>query len=176
MQETIAQTVYSLSFYVLALIAVVSALIVIIQRNPIISAIWLMVSFVCVAGIYVLLQAHFLAMVQILVYAGAVMVLFVMVVMLMDLKELGEAERRQRWIRFFGALSGILIMLWLLILTSQAWKVSWKPKPILGTGTTERIGEVLFTRYLLHFEILSLVILSAVIAVIYLARRWEDKG
>ena len=67
-------------------------------------------------------------------------------------------------------------MLWLLILASQAWKVSWKPKPILGTGTTERIGEVLFTRYLLHFEILSLVILSAVIAVIYLARRWEDKG
>ena len=176
MQEAIASVGFSVSFYILAFLAVVSALVVVSHRNPVISALWLVVSFVCVAGIYVLLRAHFLAMVQILVYAGAVMVLFAMVVMLMDLKEIGKGKQGQRLIRFLGGLSGVLIMLLLLILSSQAWKVSWEHGAGAKFGTISEVGKVLFTRYLLPFEVLSLLLLSAVIAVIYLARRWEEKN
>jgi len=176
MQEAIASWGFSVSFYILAFLAVVSALVVVSHRNPVISALWLVVSFVCVAGIYALLRAHFLAMVQILVYAGAVMVLFAMVVMLMDLKEIGKGKQGQRLIRFLGGLSGVLIMLLLLVLNSQAWKVSWEGKAGAEFGTISEVGKVLFTRYLLPFEVLSLLLLSAVIAVIYLARRWEEKN
>ena len=176
MQEAIASWGFSVSFYILAFLAVVSALVVVSHRNPVISALWLVVSFVCVAGVYVLLRAHFLAMVQILVYAGAVMVLFAMVVMLMDLKEIGKGKQGQRLIRFLGGLSGVLIMLLLLVLNSQAWKVSWEGKAGAEFGTISEVGKVLFTRYLLPFEVLSLLLLSAVIAVIYLARRWEERN
>ena len=176
MQEAIASWGFSVSFYILAFLAVVSALVVVSHRNPVISALWLVVSFVCVAGIYALLRAHFLAMVQILVYAGAVMVLFAMVVMLMDLKEIGKGKQGQRLIRFLGGLSGVLIMLLLLVLNSQAWKVSWEGKAGAKFGTISEVGKVLFTRYLLPFEVLSLLLLSAVIAVIYLARRREEKN
>jgi len=176
MQEAIASWGFSVSFYILAFLAVVSALVVVSHRNPVISALWLVVSFVCVAGIYALLRAHFLAMVQILVYAGAVMVLFAMVVMLMDLKEIGKGKQGQRLIRFLGGLSGVLIMLLLLVLNSRAWQISWEGKAGAEFGSISEVGKVLFTRYLLPFEVLSLLLLSAVIAVIYLARRWEEKN
>jgi len=176
MQEAIASWGFSASFYLLAFLAVVSALVVVSHRNPVISALWLVVSFVCVAGIYVLLRAHFLAMVQILVYAGAVMVLFAMVVMLMDLKEIEKGKQGQRLVRFLGGLSGVLIMFLFLILTSQAWRVSWEGKAGAEFGTISEVGKVLFTKYLLPFEVLSLLLLSAVIAVIYLARRWEERN
>ena len=176
MQEAIASWGFSVSFYILAFLAVVSALVVVSHRNPVISALWLVVSFVCVAGIYALLRAHFLAMVQILVYAGAVMVLFAMVVMLMDLKEIGKGKQGQRLIRFLGGLSGVLIMLLLLVLNSRAWQISWEGKAGAEFGSISEVGKVLFTRYLLPFEVLSLLLLSAVIAVIYLARRWEERN
>jgi NADH-quinone oxidoreductase subunit J len=175
MPGNIAEVIYSLTFYGLALIAVVAAIIVISARNVVVSAIWLVVCFVAVAGIYALLNAPFLMAAQILVYAGAVMVLFVMLIMLMDIGRFEPGTSWQTMIRSVSAAIGVVIMMALMVLLSLSNKVEWpgleKPEP----GTIEKIGEVLFTKYLLPFEVLSLLLVAAVVAALYLARRPEGK-
>ena len=177
MNSAVAEIIYGLSFYACAGLAIFSALWVafLSRQNPVRGALWLVVCFVSVAGIYVLLKAPFLAMVQILVYAGAVMVLFVMIIMLLDLGKMEPGARGQAGIRFLGVIIGLLIMGILGITLAQAWKVGWKGFGEAEIGGSEKIGEVLFTKYLLPFEVLSLLLLVAVISAIYLARRWEEK-
>jgi len=175
MPGNIAEAIYSLTFYGLALIAVVAALIVILARNVVISAIWLVVCFIAVAGVYALLKAPFLMAVQILVYAGAIMVLFVMLIMLMDIGRFEPGTAWQTLVRSVSAAIGLVIMMVFMILLSLSKRGAWpgleKPEP----GTIEKIGEVLFTKYLLPFEVLSLLLVAAVVAVLYLARRPEEK-
>jgi NADH-quinone oxidoreductase subunit J len=175
MAGTVSETIYALSFYSLAVMCVVAALVVISARNYVVSALWLVVCFVGVAGIYVLLKAPFLAMVQILVYAGAIMVLFVMLVMLMDTGKLEPGARLQGVIRSLAAVAGAVIMLALITLSSSMArsKTEWSPWPVVEPGTTERIGADLFTRYALPFEALTLLLLAAVVSALYLARRQE---
>lgn len=168
--------IYAISFYALAFCAVISALVVISARSPVISALWLVVCFISVAGIYALLKAHFLAMVQILVYAGAIMVLFVMIIMLMDTEELGPGTKGQRLLRVFSAPFGMAVLAILVILSSQMFRVRIVTGSEVPVGTIEKIGQVLFTKYLLPFEVLSLLLLGAVVAVIYLARRRGKEG
>jgi len=177
MAGTVSETVYALSFYSLALLAVVAALVVVFARNYVVSAVWLVVCFVAVAGIYVLLKAPFLAMVQILVYAGAIMVLFVMLVMFMDAGKLTPGSRLQSVIRSLSAVVGAVIMLALITLSSSMARsrAEWSPWPAVEPGTTERIGEALFTRYALPFEALTLLLVAAVVSALYLARRQEGE-
>jgi len=168
--------VYGLSFYGLAFFAVISAIVVISARNPVISALWLVVCFISVAAIYALLKAQFLAMIQILVYAGAVMVLFVMIIMLMDIGKMEPGGRGQNVLRYFAAIAGVVLMITLVILNSGAGRVQWNVEnKELITGNTELIGGILFTKYLLPFEALSLLLLAAVVSAIYLARRGEGQ-
>jgi len=168
--------IFAASFYTVAAVAVISALVVISARNPVISAVWLVVCFLAVAGIYALLKAQFLAMVQILVYAGAIMVLFVMIMMLMDIGKFDSGGKFQNTLRAISVPFGVLVMLIFAVLASQMSRVkgvSWAEAP---AGTTENIGRILFTKYLLPFEVLSLLLLAAVVAAIYLARRREREG
>ena len=166
--------IYGLSFLGIALFAVVAALVVVSVRNPVVSAIWLAVCFVAVAGIYALLRAPFLAMVQILVYAGAIMVLFVMIMMLMDLGKLEPGRAGQKVIRAFAAAAGAVVTIVLLALAGTAGNYKWTSWSEAPVGTTQAVGRLLFTNYLLPFEILSLLLLAAVVAAIYLARRREE--
>jgi NADH-quinone oxidoreductase subunit J len=165
--------IYQISFFGIALFAVAAALVVISAKNPVVSAIWLAVCFVAVAGIYALLKAPFLAMVQILVYAGAIMVLFVMIMMLMDLGKIEPAGAGQKVIRAFAAAAGAVVTLVLLVLAGTAGNYKWTAWNEVPVGTSEAMGRLLFTTYLLPFEILSLLLLAAVVAAIYLARRRE---
>jgi len=140
---------------------------VIASRNPINSAMCLVVVFFFMAGLFVLLEAYFLAIIQVLVYAGAVMVLFLFIIMLLDLK--AEQRRRLSWL---GAIGGALLAL--LFLGGYVFKVVvHMPQPAMSAlkGRTEDVGGALFRDYLLPFEITSLILLVAMIGVILLSRK-----
>jgi NADH-quinone oxidoreductase subunit J len=138
------------------------------SRNPVTSAMFLVLTIVCLAGLFVLLHAFFLAAVQILIYAGAVMVLFLFVIMLLDLKE-AERRRFHRFGLFAGALgAGSLTGMLLLAMTRSGAGEGLEPKL---EGATAALGRELFTRYLLPFEIVSVLLLVAMIGVVLLSKK-----
>ena len=137
-------------------------------RNPVTSAMFLVLTIVSMAGLFVLLHAFFLAAVQILVYAGAVMVLFLFVIMLLDLKE--EARRH---FKTFGVVTGVLSVGALAAIAIRAIATSGvgaglQPQVEGATGT---LGKLLFTQYLLPFEIVSVLLLVAMVGVILLSKK-----
>lgn len=139
------------------------------KKSPITSAMFLVLTIVSLAGLFVLLNAFFLAAVQVLVYAGAVMVLFLFVIMMLDLKE--EARRR---IKVFRGALGILAVGAVAVMVIQ---LVWKGAPGAGlapatvTGSTPALGRLLFTQFLLPFELLSLLLLVAMVGVILLSKK-----
>jgi len=157
-------------FLVFGLLLILSALMTILHRNPITSALFLVLSFCSLAGIYLLLRAEFLAMVQIIVYAGAIMVLFLFVIMYLNLKHDVETGVQIAVRRGVG---------WLLAITVGALVVAlfqrqWAPGPVVGltdaTGNTEAIGKLLYSRYLFPFELTSIILLAAMIGVIVIGK------
>ncbi len=159
-------------FYVFALLTVICAVMVVanpLSRNPVTSAMFLVLTIVCMAGLFVLLHAFFLAAVQILVYAGAVMVLFLFVIMLLDLK---EEERRK--VKIVGAglgtisVGAVAFLLFRIILTSSKGAANAAPQL---EGSTSSLGTLLFSKYVLPFEILSLLLLVAMVGVILLSKK-----
>jgi NADH-quinone oxidoreductase subunit J len=138
-------------------------------RNPVTSAMFLVLTIVSLAGLFVLLHAFFLAAVQILVYAGAVMVLFLFVIMLLDLK---EEERRK--VTRFGWVAGLLAVGALAAILLRAVVspgVAAQPPATLAEGDTRALGLLLFTDYLLPFEIVSVLLLVAMVGVIVLSKK-----
>ena len=157
-------------FYVFAALTLLCAVLVIanpFSRNPVTSAMFLVLTIISMSGLFVLLHAFFLAAVQILVYAGAVMVLFLFVIMLLDLKE--EARRK---IKFFGFIAGIIAVggivsaFFKTLATAKAGAV----EPTLE-GDTISLGKLLFTQYTLPFEIVSVLLLVAMVGVILLSKK-----
>jgi NADH-quinone oxidoreductase subunit J len=160
-------------FYLFATFTLICGLLVIanpFSRNPVTSAMFLVLTIVGMAGLFVLLHAFFLAAVQVLVYAGAVMVLFLFVIMLLDLKE--EEHRR---IKAFGLVTGSLSVLAVLGIILKTFLFDSNPGSNLPAptfeGSTPLLGRVLFTDYLLPFEILSLLLLVAMVGVILLSKK-----
>lgn len=156
-------------FYVLATLAVVAGFNVIRGRNPISCAVALIVTLGSVAGLFVLLDAHFVATIQILVYAGAIMVLFIFVIMLLNLhpQELGEPQ--------ITAVKGVGVAL----AASALGLLAWRFMPVKGVmppvpeqyGTIEQVGEYLFSSYLLPFEVVSILLTAAVVGAVVIAKR-----
>jgi NADH-quinone oxidoreductase subunit J len=139
------------------------------SRNPVTSAMFLVLSIVSLAGLFVLLHAFFLAAVQVLVYAGAVMVLFLFVIMLLDLK-----QEEQRKIKRTGAVLGLLTVAVIYTLFLRAFASGRGPAPAGAPeleGATASLGRVLFTEYLLPFEVLSVLLLVAMVGVILLSKK-----
>ncbi len=140
-----------------------------LSRNPVTSAMFLVLTIVCMAGLFVLLHAFFLAAVQIIVYAGTVMVLFLFVIMLLDLK---DEERRK--VKILGAGLGTIavgaIGFILVRIILQFSKSATLPIPELE-GATTSLGSLLFTKYILPFEIVSLLLLVAMVGVILLSKK-----
>lgn len=151
--------------------AIGCALAVVAQRNPLYSAISLIGVFISLACLYVMLAAPFIAAVQVIVYAGAIMVLVVFVIMLLNVE---EEERRRARLRFLVpaavALAAVLIAEVTFILVSvQQSRVPTSSAS--DTGLTQSIGSALFTQYLLPFEITSILLLMAIVGAMTLARR-----
>lgn len=162
----------ALLFILFAGLAIGCALAVVAQRNPLYSAISLVGVFISLACLYVMLAAPFIAAVQVIVYAGAIMVLVVFVIMLLNVE---EEERRRTRLRFLVpaaiVLSAILIAEVAFILVSvQEFRVS-PTATTSNVGLTHSIGTQLFTRYLLPFEITSILLLMAIVGAMTLARR-----
>jgi NADH-quinone oxidoreductase subunit J len=158
-------------FYTFALLTLVCGALVIanpFSRNPVTSAMFLVLTIASLAGLFVLLHAFFLAAVQVLVYAGAVMVLFLFVIMLLDLK---SEERRK--IKGFGVAGGVVsvgAILAIFFSSLHQSTLEYDSTPYLS-GSTTRLGKLLFTNYLLPFEIVSVLLLVAMVGVILLSKK-----
>jgi NADH-quinone oxidoreductase subunit J len=161
-------------FWLLAVGAIVTSALVVLPpsgKNPLYGALLLIVSFFFVAGLYILLFAHTMAVLQILVYAGAIMVLFTFVIMLLNLttRELGDEKRTiAKGLGVVGV--GVIGVKTLLMLDGQAPAIAARPMPE-GFGTVEAIADVLFQNYLISFELTGLLLLVAVIGAVILAKR-----
>lgn len=174
-------TVQEILFYAFAVLAVVSALAMVLHRNPVYSAIFLIVTLFALAGFFVLLNAPFVAAVHIIVYAGAIMVLFLFVIMLLNLKRDPAREARKITRRFIGIALVAALLLEISALIGAAYYTSASGAPAAGntlagldagfTGSTPEIGRALFTTYLLPFEVASLLLLVAMIGAVVLAKK-----
>jgi NADH-quinone oxidoreductase subunit J len=159
-------------FYLFAALTLVCALLVVanpFSRNPVTSAMFLVLTIISMAGLFVLLHAFFLAAVQVLVYAGAVMVLFLFVIMLLDLKD----EERRR-VKKFGLIGG-LVSVGAIVMIFVKSILATKPDANLSVPTLEgdpaALGKLLFTQYLLPFEVVSVLLLVAMVGVILLSKK-----
>ena len=158
-------------FYLLGLLTVISALFVVLNRNPVYSAVMLVFCFFSLAALYVLLEAYFVAVLEIIVYAGAIMVLFLFVIMLINV---GNEMKTSKYLQKTKAIPLFLMSLFLLnILLLIFWRSEGLHQPdTIGTvGSIAAIGQALFTKYVLPFEIASLLLLVALIGTVYLAKR-----
>jgi NADH-quinone oxidoreductase subunit J len=163
-------TASAVIFYVLASIAVLSAVSVIASRHPVHSAIYLVLTFLCVAAVYVLLQAEFVAAVQVLVYAGGIMVLFLFVIMLVNLQQ--AVVRRLRLHATVSGLVGLGVVGLILYVYGRARiETGGAAGAVLrGEGNLQAVGWTLYREYVLPFEIASILLLVAMIGAIVLAR------
>lgn len=158
-------------FYVLATILLVSALRVITTRNPVHAALFLVLSFFTAAGIWLLLQAEFLAIVLVLVYVGAVMVLFLFVVMMLDINIDKLREGFWSYLPMAGTIGALMAVEMAMILGNQYFMAAKSITHPEGYSDTATIGKVMYTDYLLPFELASVVLLVAIIAAISLTLR-----
>jgi NADH-quinone oxidoreductase subunit J len=173
--------VAALFFYLFAGICVASAVMVIAARNPVHSVLFLILAFVNAAGLFVLMGAEFLAMILIVVYVGAVAVLFLFVVMMLDVD---FAEMRQGMLQYlpFGMLMGAIFLAELLFVVG-AWTISGSipqairsPIPALTTvSNTEALGLVLYTKYVYFFEVAGLILLVSMIGAIVLTLHHRER-
>ncbi len=160
-------------FYILALGAIVSGVMVVIQKNPVICAMFLITVMLCLAGIYLLLFAEFIAVVQVIVYAGAIMVLFLFVIMLLNLEKEVKAIIKSPFQKVAGLVLGILLVGILAAAVFAAGQPVPSPQAVEpgAVSNSISIGRMLFSRYLLPFEITSVILLIAIIGVILIGKK-----
>ena len=162
----------SILFTLLACMAVGSALMMITAKNPVHSILWLILVFFAISGNYILLNAQFLAVVNIIVYAGAIMVLFLFVVMLMNLNAETEPVKNQR-LKLVGIISGGSL---LLLIVAAVKKVDVSNPMLIGSGNegiVKELGKVLFNQYVIPFELSSVLFLSAIIGAVMIGKKEE---
>ncbi len=158
-------------FIATSLIAVFASLAMLISRSPVQSALWLILVMLCVAGLYVTLSAEFIAVVQVLVYAGAIMVLFLFVIMLLNLGEVHRADRMDAK-KVIGVILFTAILAQLVYITATTSEsLSSGITVATETGSALKIAEELFTRYLLPFEMVGVLLLVATVGAVILAKR-----
>lgn len=160
-------------FLGMAFITIVASLLVITRRNPIHSALFLVLNFLCVAVLYLFLYSQFIAIVQVIVYAGAIMMLIVFVIMLLDLQEEARARLKLVYSKVFGSLLAVLFLFGILYAVSArslAGKTGAYP-PEKVTANVKTVGEVLFTQYFLPFEIASILLVAAIVGAVVLSKK-----
>ena len=167
----------SLMFIIMSLIIIACAIGVVFQKNPIYSAVFLIQTMVSLAVLYVLLHAQFVAAVQVMVYAGAIMVIFVFVIMLLNLnKDDLEGDRNKLPMQKPAAIIlGLMLVVMIgVIMTKtiyQGAQGEYTPEVMDQIGNTQLVGKMLFTKYVLPFEIASILLFAAIVGAIVLAKK-----
>lgn len=162
-------------FWILSVLTIFSAIMVVVSKNPVHSVLWLIATFFAISGHYIMMNAQFLAIVNIIVYAGAIMVLFLFVIMLMNLNSKTE-PRKNIWAKLIGVISAGML-LWILISVVRTYNDQIKGHPQITTfntgniGLIKNLGQVLFTQYALPFEITSVLFLSAMIGAVVIGKK-----
>jgi NADH-quinone oxidoreductase subunit J len=163
----------TLFFYLVALVAVLSAFLVVRCKNPVNSALSLVMTFFCLAIFYVMLDAPFMAAVQVMVYAGAIMVLIIFTIMLLNLGSVTKGRVTHGVA--FGSISAVLVLVEVIYFLNHssgaATKGAISAGVVKSVGHTQLIGQALFTNYLLPFEITSILLLVAIIGAVVLAKK-----
>lgn len=160
-------------FFFLATVAVAAALGMLLARSPVYSALWLVLNLFCVAGLYLTLNASFIGVVQILIYAGAIMVLFLFVIMLLNLSALPQLKRVD-WARGVAFVLGLVLLSQLLYVVSLQFDLGVEAvsaETAAEVGSAASLGEVLFTQYALHVEVAGILLLAAAVGALMLAQR-----
>ncbi len=162
---------FQFNFYVFGLIAIASALAFVTRKSPVAAALWLVNTMFCLAALYVMLDAQFVGAVQVLLYAGAIMVVFLFVVMLLNLGHVpGSGDIKRLWPRLLAGAAGILLLAELSVLGRQQL-----PREIIAPAAQSNIVTAvagpLFNEYLLAFEVTSILLLAAIIGAVVLAKR-----
>lgn len=156
------------AFYFLAFLAILSALMVVISKNPVYSVLYLIMCFFAIAGQYVLLNASFLAAVHVIVYSGAIMVLFLYVIMMLNLNADIEPHK-SKWLKIAATVSGGLLMVVLVGALRQA--TITQTASDANIGTISNLGKVLFKAFALPFEVSSILFLVAMIGAVMLSKK-----
>ncbi len=160
-------------FFVLAIAAIAAALGILISKSPVTSALWLILNLFCIAGLYLTLSAQFIAVVQVLIYAGAIMVLFLFVILLLNLDALPDI-RRIEWKKVIAFSLGMGVLAFLTFSVAASLDVlpeASSTAAAVENGSASRLAEVLFTQYALPLEIIGILLLAATIGAVVIAKR-----
>lgn len=164
-----SQKMAAFLFFLLAITCVGSVLAMIISKNQAHNALFLVLAFACLGGLFGLLDAPFIAAVQIIIYAGAIMVLFIFVVMMINLRQ-GIAREKKKWTLFFSSGLAIVLLVELILAVRGTFSALGRTGGE-KTGTPTELGRLLFTDYLYPFEITSILIIAALVGAIVLVKK-----
>jgi len=169
---------YEVHFYLFGLIAIASSIAFVTRKSPVAAALWLVTTMFCLAALYVMLEAHFVGVIQVLVYAGAIMVVFLFVVMLLNLGQPSDlADIRGKWGRLAASLLGLALLAQVMALAGKRLPEPFTPgggynaDVVRDLGAVGSIAQPLFTEYLLAFELTSILLLVAIVGAVVIGRR-----
>ncbi len=172
---------YVFHFYLFGVIAIVSAIAFVTRRSPVAAALWLVSVLFCLAALYVMLDAHFLGAIQVLVYAGAIMVVFLFVVMLLNLGHPSElADARGKWGRLGAGVFAVLLIAEIWVITKSPPTAALSIPAGTMQGEFERYGAIgsvaapLFREHLLAFEVTSVLLLAAIVGAVAIGKRRDS--
>lgn len=157
-------------FYVLAVLSVISGIAVVSAKNPVHSVLFLIVTFFCIAGQYLLMNAQFLFVVQIIVYAGAIMVLFLFVLMLLNLSKETEPNK-SNLMKMIATISAGLLMVTMVGAFRNSLELAPTNQAIEGMGLVKNLGKVLFKDFVVPFEVSSILFLAGMVGAVLLGKR-----
>lgn len=169
---------YQVHFYLFGLIAIAAAVVFVTRKSPVAAALWLVLTMFCLAALYAMLEAHFVGVIQVLVYAGAIMVVFLFVVMLLNLGDSRElSDIRGKWGRLAAGLLGLAMIaqLWALMRpdfrTSLLQPADHVTREVSEHGAVGAIARPLFSEHLLAFELTSVLLLVAIVGAVVVGKR-----
>ena len=165
-------SVIEIMFWFLSVMALGAAVMVVASKSPVYSILFLILTFFAISGHYILLNAQFLAIVTIIVYAGAIMVLFLFVVMLMNLNAESEPHQKNKWLLYIGGISGGSLLLVIVAALKKTVATTQLVQMNNGeVGLIKNLGIKLFTDYVFPFEISSVLFLSAMIGAVVISKK-----
>jgi NADH-quinone oxidoreductase subunit J len=169
---------YQVHFYLFGLLAIASSIAFVTRKSPVAAALWLVNTMFCLAALYVMLEAHFIGVIQVLVYAGAIMVVFLFVVMLLNLGHPSElADIRGKWGRLAAGLLGLALLAQVIALAGKRLPEpftpggGYDPVEVAKLGAVGSVAQPLFNEYLLAFELTSILLLVAIVGAVVIGRR-----